>query len=111
AEVYQAKWAIKGSSYLKEEEGGDGAEGGGVKMGWHNEGIFETLYANIQCFPLVSYLRALNVTKVDLFSLDVEGAEEGILSTIPWSEVDISVLLLEHHGDSPDKDLDFVDTI
>ena len=45
----------------------------------------------LQCFPLYSYLAALNVTTVDYFSLDVEGAEFSILKTIPWNKVDIKV--------------------
>ena len=30
-----------------------------------------------------------------LFSLDIEGAEFGVLKTIPWQKVDIEVLLIE----------------
>ena len=33
----------------------------------------------LQCFPLYSILKALNVTTIDFLSLDVEGAEYGIL--------------------------------
>ena len=33
--------------------------------------------------------------RVDLFSLDIEGAEEAVLSTIPWEEVDIDILMIE----------------
>lgn len=46
---------------------------------------------NVQCFPFVSYLLALNITTVDYFSLDVEGAEYKVLQTIPWDKVDIKV--------------------
>ena len=46
---------------------------------------------NVQCFPLHTYLLALNVTTVDYFSLDVEGAEYKVLQTIPWDQVDIKV--------------------
>ena len=45
----------------------------------------------VQCFPLYSYLLALNITTVDYFSLDVEGAEYKVLLTIPWEKVDIRV--------------------
>ena len=34
----------------------------------------------LQCFPLYSILKALNITTVDYLSLDVEGAEYGILN-------------------------------
>lgn len=45
----------------------------------------------VMCMPLFAVLRALNVTKVDYFSLDVEGNELDILKTIPWDEVEITV--------------------
>ena len=51
---------------------------------------------NIQCFPLYSVLMALGRSHVDLLSLDVEGAELGILKTIPFSRVTIDVLLIEY---------------
>ena len=47
----------------------------------------------VQCFPLYSILLAVNRTAVDFFSLDVEGSELDVLSTIPWHKVDIKVSL------------------
>lgn len=47
----------------------------------------------MQCFPLYSLLIAVGRTRVDYFSLDVEGAEYKILKTIPWAKVDIKVSL------------------
>ena len=47
----------------------------------------------VQCFPLLSYVKALNITTIDYFSLDVEGAEFSILKTIPWDQIDIKVSL------------------
>jgi hypothetical protein len=48
----------------------------------------------------------MNVTKVDYFSLDVEGSEMDVLRTIPFDEIDITVrwtkqLYLEntHHNE------------
>ena len=49
---------------------------------------------DVQCFPLYSYLRALNRTKVDYFSLDVEGSELDVLRTIPFEKLDIRVCVL-----------------
>ncbi|KAK7055034.1 hypothetical protein SK128_024958 [Halocaridina rubra] len=57
----------------------------------------------MQCFPLYSYLVALNITKVDYFSLDVEGAEFTILQTIPWDKVDIQTLSVEFIHDHVGK--------
>ena len=51
----------------------------------------KTGYAEVQCLPLYSILLALNTTTVDYFSLDVEGAELGVLKTIPWDKVNIKV--------------------
>ena len=48
-----------------------------------------------QCFPLYDILVAVGNPTVDFFSLDVEGAEQGILESIPWDKVDIKVILIE----------------
>ena len=48
-------------------------------------------FKEVICFPLFGVLRAMNVTKVDYFSLDVEGNEMDILRTIPFDDVDITV--------------------
>ena len=45
----------------------------------------------VQCFPLYSILLAVNNTKVDFFSLDVEGHEVKILKTITYNRVEIKV--------------------
>ena len=49
----------------------------------------------VQCFPLVSLLLALNRTKIDYFSLDIEGVELEVLQTIPFDRIDITVLTVE----------------
>ena len=48
-------------------------------------------FTNVICFPLYGVLKALNVTKVDYFSLDVEGNEMDVLRTIPFDDVEITV--------------------
>ena len=48
-------------------------------------------FTNVVCFPLFGVLKALNVTKVDYFSLDVEGNEMDVLRTIPFDLIDITV--------------------
>ncbi|KAK9500811.1 hypothetical protein O3M35_002003 [Rhynocoris fuscipes] len=50
----------------------------------------------IQCFPLYTYLLALNVTHIDYFSLDVEGAELDVLKTIPFKDINIETLSVEY---------------
>ena len=51
---------------------------------------------DVQCFPFYSILLALNIKHIDVFSLDVEGAEVLILDTIPFDKVDISMLNVEY---------------
>lgn len=46
---------------------------------------------NVQCFPLYTYLLALNITVIDYFSLDVEGSELNVLKTIPFDKINIKV--------------------
>ena len=54
------------------------------KKDWHS-------FVDVTCVPLFGVLKALNVTKVDYFSLDVEGAEMDVLRTIPFDDLDITV--------------------
>ena len=51
----------------------------------------------IQCFPFYSILLATGRTRVDLFSLDIEGDELAVLKTIPWNKVDIKVVIVEYN--------------
>ena len=51
---------------------------------------------DVQCFPFYSILLALNIQHIDVFSLDVEGAEVLILDTVPFDKVDISMLNVEY---------------
>ena len=46
---------------------------------------------DVQCFPFYSILLAVGRTRVDYFSLDVEGAESQILFNVPWHLVDVKV--------------------
>lgn len=51
---------------------------------------------HVTCYPLYSILLALNQTEVDFFSLDIEGMEMGVLAYMPWSRVNIQILLVEN---------------
>ena len=44
---------------------------------------------DVHCLSLFTLLAAMDFPTVDFFSLDVEGAELGILQTIPWHQVNI----------------------
>ena len=72
------------------------------------EGTFKEAYAHhggavnsrpniteVQCFPLFSVLQALGGPRVDYMSLDVEGSELDILTTVTWDKVDIDVMIVE----------------
>ena len=50
----------------------------------------------VQCFTLSSLLNALNVTHIDYFSLDVEGAELEILQTVPLDKITVDTLSIEY---------------
>jgi len=54
----------------------------------------------VECYPLYSMLLAIGQTKVDFFSLDIEGAEEFVLRSIPWDKIDIDLVNIEvNHSD------------
>ncbi|XP_015117741.1 uncharacterized protein LOC107041631 isoform X2 [Diachasma alloeum] len=50
----------------------------------------EGMHVGVQCFPLASYIAALQIKTVDYFSLDIEGHELDVLETIPFDRVDIT---------------------
>lgn len=62
----------------------------------------------VPCFPVYSLLLALNRTKVDYFSLDIEGFELEVLKTIPFGVLDVSVVSVEYVHSKHSKQ-DFVD--
>lgn len=55
----------------------------------------DTTFFMSYCFPIHSYLLALNVSQVDMLSLDTQGSEVDILKSIPWEEINIRVLIIE----------------
>lgn len=51
----------------------------------------------MQCLPLYSLLLALGNPTVHYLSLDIEGAEFPVLTSIPWNKVDIKAVTVETH--------------
>ena len=51
---------------------------------------------DIQCFPFHAIIRALGVKRIDYFSLDIEGAEEDVLRTIPLDKIYIDIFTIEY---------------
>ncbi|XP_076065330.1 uncharacterized protein LOC143039336 [Oratosquilla oratoria] len=58
--------------------------------------IEKGVFRSVQCIPLYTLLLASNISRIDFWSLDVEGAESGILSTFPFQSVEVQVLGVEH---------------
>ena len=54
-------------------------------------------FIKVSCFPLISILQAINRFEIDYFSLDVEGAEKGILESLPWDKLNIRTISIEHN--------------
>lgn len=59
------------------------------RWGHSNENIV------VKCYPLMALMNTLGQTKIDYFSLDVEGAEMIILHSIDWDKLDIDVFTIE----------------
>lgn len=49
----------------------------------------------VECLPLSSVFQGINVTHVNFFVLDVEGAELSVLESIDWERVQFDVLSIE----------------
>ncbi|XP_069183091.1 uncharacterized protein [Procambarus clarkii] len=61
-----------------------------------NDSPVDKTYSQVQCFPLLSYLLALNVSTVDLLSLDVQGTEVLILdSLLKSNSISVRVIVAE----------------
>ena len=58
----------------------------------------------IPCQPLVPLLAMFHLRHIDLWILDVEGAEASVLSAVDLTRLDIDVIVVESDGTWPDKD-------
>ncbi|GAQ77796.1 hypothetical protein KFL_000030730 [Klebsormidium nitens] len=57
----------------------------------------------VPCGPLGKYINLAGVTRIDFFSLDVEGAEMLILESMDWSKIELHVLMVEMSGKRRDE--------
>lgn len=46
---------------------------------------------NVFCIPIASLLTSLDVSHVDLFVVDVEGSEWGVLDNFPFHQIAVDV--------------------
>ena len=58
----------------------------------------------MSCIPLQAMVDATGLLDINLFSLDVEGGELSVLSTLDLEATNIQVVVVELDGRSPDKD-------
>ncbi|XP_071529893.1 uncharacterized protein [Panulirus ornatus] len=49
----------------------------------------------VHCMPLLSLLKALDRTHIDLFVLDVEGVEWGVIDLFPFDKITVDMLAVE----------------
>ena len=59
---------------------------------------------SIQCQRLSTILGTRGIKRVDLFVLDVEGAEHEVIKTLDLDHIDVHFFLVELDGKSPEKD-------
>lgn len=59
----------------------------------------------VPCFSLYTILKAINISKVEFFSLDVEGGEYDVLTGLDFDRLDITTFLIEHSNDLVTKPL------
>ena len=72
-----------------------------VEKGFYKNGK-EKVFKNVPCFSLNTIMKAIGVTKVDFFSLDVEGSEIDVLNAIDFNALNIESFSIEHNGRKDD---------
>jgi FkbM family methyltransferase len=86
---------------------GNGALGG-IKNSMHEKhikgwGLDKTPSYVVESKPMNKILENLNIKKVDLFSIDVEGGELEVLKTFDW-KIPVHIVLIEMDKYNPTKD-------
>ena len=51
----------------------------------------------VPCFSLNTILKAIDVERIDFFSLDIEGGEYNVLKSIDFNNLDIETFAIEHN--------------
>ncbi|RXG53911.1 Protein Star [Armadillidium vulgare] len=49
----------------------------------------------VYCFPFYTYLLALNMTNIDLVSLDLQGSEMEVLRSLPFQKIKVKMFIIE----------------
>lgn len=62
----------------------------------------EVIY--VPCFSMNTILKALSIDKVDYFSLDIEGGELDVLTSLNLKKLDIKSFTIEHNGEVERRD-------
>jgi hypothetical protein len=66
-----------------------------------NNQLFLKKFSNIYyapCFSLSTILKAINITKIDYFSLEVEGNQVNILKSFPFKSYEFETFTIKHNG-------------
>ena len=58
------------------------------------ESLFDKI-TYLPCFSINTVLRAINRTRIDYFSLDVEGGEADVIESLDFSQLSINVFSIE----------------
>jgi len=77
----------------------------------HNAALAPANITVIPCIPFSSVLSKLGITHIDLWSLDVEGAELQVLETVDWKAVSVDVIVVEAPGYDEAKDQAVIDLL
>ena len=75
-----------------------------MRVSDHNDAVWFVGALRAACIPLQSIVNATGLYDINLFSLDVEGAELAVLNTVNWDVTNVQVLLVELDGDNKIKD-------
>ncbi len=102
--------------------GGDGGAGGiggpaiagiyefmndAFREQWHSHVDLATLQV-VPCLPLSLILKKFQVSEIDFWSLDVEGAELQVLQTFDFDAVRINVVCIEADGHDSERDAEVI---